>query len=271
MNVGFLTWNICRGKYANQSTSITFMDHFTALLEYSKQYGHCNVPKKDWYQCIIPITEYNPGVEKQYNAPLGSWLYVNKLKYLKLKMSPIATTLMKNTSASTTNASRNITTITTTNNNIDYNLPTVMPSRSASSRNPSIDLEQKLEQMEHSLSSSQCQSLEYDHHNNEETITTASPDTNNNNMDNTNEMITMDIVIPENTTHNDILLNNNNNNDDTANENTLELDGAAINAMLNNRGNTKGTGVSDKIRLILFQQLINQGTRYIFMNSIVNL
>ena len=54
------------------------------LLEYSKQYGHCNVPKKDWYQCIISISEYNTGVEN-----------IHKQKFLKLKI--LATTLIKNT------------------------------------------------------------------------------------------------------------------------------------------------------------------------------
>ena len=244
---GFLTWNICRGKYANQSSSITFMDHFAALLEYGKQYGHCNVPKKDWYTCIIPISEYNVTEEKQYYAPLGSWLYINKLKFLKLKTTSLEANLIKNTASATTSRNKNATyndninSITNTTNasnantNIDYNLPTVTTTgRTASSRKPSLDLEQKLEQMEHNISFSQ-QSQDYDDNNSNEVVIR---DTNNISDTNTNT---------------------NNNATTYTTNNTLEIDGMSISDIINSRGNSKGAGVSDKLRLILFQQLINQG------------
>jgi hypothetical protein len=72
---GFLQWDISRGKHTQQS-SIPWPDHFAALMEYCKEHGHCNVPKKVWYECLLPPTTLSPG--KQYCGPLGSWLQAQK-------------------------------------------------------------------------------------------------------------------------------------------------------------------------------------------------
>jgi hypothetical protein len=54
--------------------------HFTALLQYQVQHGHCNVPKGFSYECIIPdIGDDSP--HGRYVGHLGSWLcYQRRLK-----------------------------------------------------------------------------------------------------------------------------------------------------------------------------------------------
>lgn len=70
-------WDISRGKHTSQ-TSIPWKDHYLALLEYAKLHGHCNVPKKDWFDCILQATATSP--IRRYHGQLGAWLLIQKSK-----------------------------------------------------------------------------------------------------------------------------------------------------------------------------------------------
>jgi len=50
--------------------------HFTALLQYQIQHGHCNVPFDCVYTCILP-EENGPGI--RYSHALGVWLYQQRV------------------------------------------------------------------------------------------------------------------------------------------------------------------------------------------------
>jgi len=71
-------WDISRGKHTSQ-TSIAWKDHYLALIEYSLIHGHCNVPKKDWFDCTLQATATSPA--RRYHGHLGGWLFMQKVKF----------------------------------------------------------------------------------------------------------------------------------------------------------------------------------------------
>ena len=65
---------------------LTWELHYAALLEYGKQYGHCNIPSGDSYACILPVSDAvkagdgngdGDGMsELKYSGFLGKWLMI---------------------------------------------------------------------------------------------------------------------------------------------------------------------------------------------------
>lgn len=47
--------------------------NYSALLEYGREFGHCNVPPEVQYQCILEGVGEN-GSDLQYEGSLGQWL-----------------------------------------------------------------------------------------------------------------------------------------------------------------------------------------------------
>lgn len=75
--LGFLVWDVSQGKHTSQ-TSIPWKDHYLALLEYAHIHGHCNVPRKDWFDCTLPASATSP--IRRYHGNLGEWLHTQKAK-----------------------------------------------------------------------------------------------------------------------------------------------------------------------------------------------
>ena len=61
--VGVLNWKV----------AADWSIHFTALLHFKSLHGHCNVPAKELFSCVIPGANAN-GTDFHYKAQLGDWL-----------------------------------------------------------------------------------------------------------------------------------------------------------------------------------------------------
>lgn len=62
------------------SSRIEWSLHYAALVEYAKEHGHANIPKKDAYECDL-IGAGSNGDVYHYVGNLGKWL--NKQRQLK--------------------------------------------------------------------------------------------------------------------------------------------------------------------------------------------
>ena len=69
LNKGIFYWD------APHSTAQPFnwSRHYAALLNYGEEHGHCNVPIKAVYECIL-IGMGDNGEDFQYKGNLGTWL-----------------------------------------------------------------------------------------------------------------------------------------------------------------------------------------------------
>lgn len=58
----------------NEETKAVDWDlHYAALIEYSKEYGDCNIPLKKSYECLLKGLGAN-GTDLKYSRKLGRWL-----------------------------------------------------------------------------------------------------------------------------------------------------------------------------------------------------
>ena len=80
--LGLLAWqvpDIADMKIAQDC--IDWPRHYAALVEYGKEYGHCNVPRKniahDYYKCVLKGIGEN-GSDFQYHGNLGTWLFTQR-------------------------------------------------------------------------------------------------------------------------------------------------------------------------------------------------
>ncbi len=73
VSVGYFLWDA--GDFSGQ---LTWSRNYAALLEYCKLNGHCNVPKKAYFECDVEGLGENGGVY-HYSGNLGSWLGVQRM------------------------------------------------------------------------------------------------------------------------------------------------------------------------------------------------
>jgi hypothetical protein len=67
-------------------SDITWNRHFAALIEYGKQFKHCNVPWKQIFECDLPGLDDNDS-NFIYKADLGTWLFNQRRINKKEKLS----------------------------------------------------------------------------------------------------------------------------------------------------------------------------------------
>jgi hypothetical protein len=76
-------WKDIDTKLANQTFDlippkskrmISWDHHYMALVEYGKEYGHCNIPARSVYDCNIPVEEGSETLFR-YHGNLGKWLH----------------------------------------------------------------------------------------------------------------------------------------------------------------------------------------------------
>jgi hypothetical protein len=64
--------------------NINFWDiHYSALIEYGKEHGNCNIPIKTIYECILPGDDV-----KHYSGCLGNWLELQRRAKVMNQLSP---------------------------------------------------------------------------------------------------------------------------------------------------------------------------------------
>lgn len=71
---GKLGWGV--GDDSSKRTyqmDLVWPKHYAALLEYGREFGHCNVRQKETYQCVLPGLGRN-GADYTYDGKLGRWL-----------------------------------------------------------------------------------------------------------------------------------------------------------------------------------------------------
>jgi hypothetical protein len=56
------------------TVSLDWWTHRAALDEYAREYGHCNVPGKFQYECILHGVSDGNNEDTPYKANLGLWL-----------------------------------------------------------------------------------------------------------------------------------------------------------------------------------------------------
>lgn len=61
-------------RAALSKKSLAWQKHFTALVEYGKEHGHCNIPVRAEYTCDLPILS-SDGTRMRYSGKLGKWLH----------------------------------------------------------------------------------------------------------------------------------------------------------------------------------------------------
>ena len=75
---GHMNWNTELTSPVVKTTSARngmkgWVRHFAALRYYCQEHGHCNVPKRDSYECVLPGMGDN-GEDYHYVGNLGRWL-----------------------------------------------------------------------------------------------------------------------------------------------------------------------------------------------------
>ena len=72
--IGKLAWSLSSsGAYYQLRLDIEWPRYYAALLEYDKQFGHCNVAPAENFTCILPGFRED-GSDSKYTGPLGNWL-----------------------------------------------------------------------------------------------------------------------------------------------------------------------------------------------------
>jgi hypothetical protein len=71
---GKLLWDASARSGTKVQGAIAWPRHFAALLEYRKVHGHCNVPKSQNFDCLLPAEVVGENGDRNYSGKLGRWL-----------------------------------------------------------------------------------------------------------------------------------------------------------------------------------------------------
>ena len=79
-NDGSFVWDATQYNALNKNkikSDIEWYRHYTAILHYYEQYGHCNVPAREMYRCTLPGMDTDGGTYEYYSH-LGRWLHTQR-------------------------------------------------------------------------------------------------------------------------------------------------------------------------------------------------